>query len=65
MPAMIIYTEKAAFLAATGAVSAAGPLPLEGSATPDPRTVGSITFDGISPSTIQLGTTAYPAAGAP
>ncbi len=59
--AFIVYTDKAAFLAATGAVSATGPLPLEGSATPDPRTVGSITFDGVPPSTIQLGTTAYPA----
>jgi hypothetical protein len=57
LAAFVVYTDRAAFLADTGATSATGALPNLGTAaTPDPSTVGSITFDAVAPSTIVLGT---------
>jgi len=52
--AVIVFTDKASFLASTGATSATGPL----GGTGDPITVGSITFDGLSPSNLAMGSSA-------
>lgn len=53
--AVVIFSDKASFLASTGAESATGALPSSGG---DPQTVGSITFDGLSPSSNNFGGTA-------
>jgi hypothetical protein len=42
------YTNKASFLADTGAASATGPIPNTGGALVDPTTVGGVTFDSLS-----------------
>ncbi len=52
--AALIFTDKASFLASTGAASATGALGGAG----DPVTVGSITFDGLSPSSLAMGSSA-------
>jgi hypothetical protein len=42
--AIMTFTDRAAFLAATGATDATGPLPDSGATTTNPQTVGTVTF---------------------
>ncbi|MDO8478199.1 MAG: PEP-CTERM sorting domain-containing protein [Candidatus Rokubacteria bacterium] len=53
--AVIVTSDKVTFLTSTGATSATGPLPDLGTATPQPVTVGSITFSSPPPSTVVIG----------
>jgi hypothetical protein len=54
-PILFTYTSEAAFLADTGATPATGPYPDLGSATPQPVTIGSITFSSPPPSSVVVG----------
>ena len=54
-PILFTYTNEAAFLADTGSTSATGPYPDLGSGTPQPVTIGSITFSSPSPSSVAVG----------
>jgi hypothetical protein len=51
----IVYTSEAAFLTDTGATSATGAYPDLGSGTPQPVTIGSITFSSPPPSSVVVG----------
>lgn len=53
--AYAVYTDQASFLAATGATSATGPLPDTPTAAAA-HTVGSITLNAVSPSSLNFGT---------
>lgn len=54
-PILFTYNNEAAFLADTGAGSATGPYPDLGSGTPQPVTIGSITFSSPAPSSVAVG----------
>lgn len=54
--AISIYSDKAAFLTATGALDATGAFPDLGVTTPQPVTLGSITFSAPAPSSVAVGT---------
>ena len=54
-PILFVYTDEATFLADTGAASATGAYPDLGSGTPQPVTIGSITFSSPPPSSVAVG----------
>lgn len=55
--AILTFDDRAAFLAATGATDATGPLPDSGTATTNPQTVGTVTFSTPNgPNTLFIGT---------
>ena len=58
-PILFTYTSEAAFLADTGATPATGPYPDLGSGTPQPVTIGSITFSAEPPSSVVVGTAGH------
>lgn len=54
-PILFTYTDEATFLAETGAASATGAYPDLGTGTPQPVTIGSITFSSPPPSSVAVG----------